>query len=142
MDNPILAPAAILILWSILVLLWMAVGRLKAMKTLGMDLSKAPAGGRGHEVDAKVPPPVAWRSHNYTHLMEQPTLFYAVVAILAISGAGAGINVTLAWGYVALRIAHSIWQTTINTIPIRFLLFLLSTLCLLALAVNAVMATI
>jgi hypothetical protein len=74
--------------------------------------------------------------------MEQPTIFYAVVAILAIAGAGAGINAQLAWAYVIIRIAHSLWQALVNTVPVRFSLFLVSTGCLLVLAINAVRATI
>jgi len=83
-----------------------------------------------------------WKSHNFTHLMEQPTLFYAAVAILALAGAGEGLNTQLAWGYVAIRIIHSLWQATVNTIPVRFGLYLLSTICLVALAVNAIRATL
>ena len=123
MNSPILAPAAVLILWSMVILVWMAGTRLPAMSKIGMDLSKAPPGGRGVDIDPNVPPTVAWKSHNYAHLMEQPTLFYATVGILALAGAGAGLNTTLAWAYVGLRILHSLWQVLVNTIPIRFGLF-------------------
>lgn len=142
MNAPILAPAAVLVLWSIVMLFWMAGTRLPAMSKVGMDLSKAAPGGRGQDIDPVVPPSVAWKSHNYAHLMEQPTIFYAAVVILTLAGAGTGLNVTLAWGYAGIRIVHSIWQATINTIPIRFVLFLLSSLCLTVLAVNAVRATL
>lgn len=142
MNSPILAPAAVLILWSMVILVWMAGTRLPAMSKIGMDLSKAPPGGRGVDIDPNVPPTVAWKSHNYAHLMEQPTLFYATVGILALAGAGAGLNTTLAWAYVGLRILHSLWQVLVNTIPIRFGLFLLSSICLFALAINAVRATL
>lgn len=142
MNSPILAPAAVLILWSMVILVWMAGTRLPAMSKIGMDLSKAPSGGRGVDIDPNVPPTVAWKSHNYAHLMEQPTLFYATVGILALAGAGAGLNTTLAWAYVGLRILHSLWQVLVNTIPIRFGLFLLSSICLFALAINAVRATL
>ena len=74
--------------------------------------------------------------------MEQPTLFYAVVAILALAGAGDGLNAQLAWGYAGLRIAHSLWQSLVNTIPVRFTLFLASSLCLTVLAINAVRVTL
>lgn len=142
MNSPILAPAAVLILWSMVILVWMAGTRLPAMSKIGMDLSKAPPGGRGVDIDPNVPPTVAWKSHNYAHLMEQPTLFYATVGILALAGAGAGLNTTLAWAYVGLRILHSLWQVLVNTIPIRFGLFLLSSICLFALAISAVRATL
>ena len=142
MQYPILAPAAVLVLWSLIMLMWMAATRLPAMSKIGMGLNKATPGGRGADIDPNLPPIVAWKSHNYAHLMEQPTLFYATVGILALVGQGSGLNVTLAWSYVGIRIAHSLWQALVNTIPIRFGLFLLSTICLFALAVNAVRATL
>ena len=142
MDKTILAPAAILALWSLIMLIWLVATRLPAMAKVGMDLSTAAPGGRGQEIDQVVPPSVAWKSHNYTHLMEQPTLFYAVVGILTFAGASGGVNTLLAWGYVGLRIAHSLWQATINTIPVRVSLFLLSSALLIALSVHAVIATL
>jgi hypothetical protein len=87
-----------------------------------------------------MPAKVNWKSHNYTHLMEQPTIFYPAVLIIAVMGAS-GIDVMLAWAYVGLRIVHSLWQGLINTIPVRVSLFLLSSLALLALAIRAVLAT-
>lgn len=142
MNSPILAPAAVLVLWSIIMLFWLAATRLPAMTKAGIDLKTAPPGGRGIDLEPVLPPKLNWISHNYTHLMEQPTLFYAVVGILAIAGAGDGINATLAWAYVGLRILHSLWQALVNVTSIRFLLFLISTLCLLVLAINAVRVTL
>ncbi len=143
MNSPILAPAAVLVLWSLIMLIWMALTRFPAIAKSGMDIKATPPGGRGSDLDAVLPPSVNWKSHNYTHLMEQPTIFYATVAILALSGGGDGINLTLAWAYTAVRIAHSIWQATVNTImPVRFGLFLLSTIRLFIMAVNAVRITL
>jgi hypothetical protein len=69
--------------------------------------------------------------------MEQPTLFYAIALTLALMGMGSGINYWLAWGYVGLRVVHSIVQSTVNIVPIRFTIFLLATLCLAALTLHA-----
>lgn len=140
MQAQVLTPAAVLVLWSIVMLFWMAGTRLPALKQLG-GLGKAKPGGRGQDLEGVLPDEINWKAHNYAHLMEQPTLFYATVAILAILGAGA-LDVALAWAYVALRIVHSIWQSTVNRVPVRFSLFLLSTLCLAALALRALGATI
>jgi uncharacterized MAPEG superfamily protein len=142
MHSPILAPAAVLVLWSLLVLFWLAATRLPGMSKAGIDLKTAPPGGRGVDLEPVLPPKLNWISHNYTHLMEQPTLFYAVVAILALSDAGGGLNAKLAWAYVGLRIIHSLWQALINITAIRFLIFLLSTICLFILAVHAVLITL
>lgn len=142
MESSILAPAAVLVLWSLMMLIWMAATRFPAMAKAGIDLKAAPPGGRGVDLEPVLPARTNWISHNYTHLMEQPTIFYAVVMILALSGHGEGVNATLAWGYVWLRIAHSLWQALFNITMIRFLIFLAATSCLLALAINAVRATV
>ena len=139
---PIHAPAAVLVLWSLLVLLWMTVTRFSAFAKAGLKLNEAERGTRYIEVEPMMPPKVNWKSHNYTHLLEQPTLFYAVVAVLALAGAGDGINVTLAWAYVGIRVVHSLWQALVNIVPVRAALFTLSTLCLLALSINAVRVTL
>ncbi len=141
MDTVLLAPAAVLVLWSMVMLFWMAGTRLPAMKKLGVGLSGAP-GGRGQDIDPAVPPQVAWKSHNYAHLMEQPTIFYAAVVILTLAGATSVLMQGLAWGYVIIRIMHSIYQATVNKVNIRFLMFAVSSLCLLVLAISAVIATL
>jgi hypothetical protein len=141
-NSPILAPAAVLVLWSLVMLVWVMLTRFPAMAKTGIDLSNAAPGGRGADLEAVLPREVTWKAHNFTHLMEQPTLFYAVVGILALSGVGSGINLTLAWAYVGLRIMHSVWQATVNRIPVRFGLFLIASICLIALAINAVRATL
>jgi len=142
MSAPILAPAAMLVLWSMVVLFWVMGTRMPAFKQAGVNLAESPPGGRYQDVQDAMPERVNWKSHNYTHLMEQPTLFYAVVVVLAVAGDTSVLNTNLAWAYCGLRVLHSLWQGLFNTIPVRFLLFLLSSLCLLALAVNAVRLTV
>ena len=139
MHSPILQPVVALAGWTLVMLLWLVARRLPAMKAMGVDLSKT-IGGRGGDLEGRVEPRVTWPAHNYAHLVEQPTLFYAVALVLAVAGAGFGLNLWLAWAYVLLRVAHSIWQVTVNRVSIRFLLFAASTLCLLALTVHAAIA--
>jgi len=139
---PILAPAAVLVFWSLIVLLWMTATRFPAFAKAGLKMGEAEPGSRYVDVESIMPTKVNWKSHNYTHLMEQPTIFYAAVVILALAGEGSGINASFAWAYVGIRVVHSIWQATINIIPVRVTLFTLSTLCLWVLAFNAVRATL
>ncbi len=139
---PILAPAAALILWSLIVLLWVTATRFPALAKARPKLREVRGVSRYQDIEHLIPPRVNWKSHNYTHLMEQPTLFYAVVAVLALAGEGSGINVSLAWAYVGLRVVHSLWQGLVNRLPVRIALFTLSTLCLLGLSINAVRVTI
>lgn len=138
----LLAPAVVLVIWTLVMLGWMAATRLPAMKAAKVGFEHSPPGGRGQDLEGVLPPQVAWKSHNHTHLHEQPTLFYAVIAILALLGAATTLNIVLAWAYVGLRIAHSIWQATVNVVSTRFLLFIASTICLGVLAVNALIAAL
>lgn len=129
--NPLLAPVVALVAWTLVMLVWLAVAR--APKMSGRPI---PTGARGEDMESGSH---NWPAHNYAHLHEQPTLFYAIVLALVAMGDGAEINLMLAWAYVALRIIHSLWQATVNVVKIRFLLFALSTLCLIGLTVHAAM---
>ena len=140
--NPLLGPVAILVLWSLVVLAWLIATRLPAFTKAGITLATAPRGSRYADVEQDMPERVNWVSHNYTHLMEQPTLFYAVIAVLVLSGDTSGVSVAAAWAYTVLRIAHSLWQGLVNVIPVRVVLFALSTLSLWVLAINAVRRTV
>ena len=141
MQAQILAPAAVLVAWSLVMLIWMAVTRLPAMSKAMGGFKNAQPGGRGQNLEGVLDDRIQWKSHNYTHLMEQPTLFYAVVVILAIMGPYPH-DALFAWGYVMLRIIHSVWQSTVNVVSVRFTLFLLSTICLVVLTVHTVMLTV
>ena len=141
MQAHILTPAAVLVCWSLVMLLWMILTRFPALAKAGIDLSKAAPGGRGGSLDGILPGKTNWKAHNFTHLMEQPTIFYPAVLILAVMGPSKG-DVWLAWAYVILRIAHSLWQALVNTIPVRASLFFISTFVLIALAIRAVMVTV
>jgi hypothetical protein len=143
MNGSMLAPAAALVLWSMIMMLWMTATRFPALAKLGGGgVGRAGPGLRYQDIENQIEPRINWKSHNYTHLMEQPTIYYPAVIILHVVGAATTLNLTLAWGYVGLRVAHSIWQATVNRLPVRIALFTLSSLCLLGLAINAVRATL
>lgn len=142
MPENLLAPGAVLALWTLVMLTWAGVARFKAFSKVGIDLKAAPPGGRGADLEGVLPPLTNWKSHNYTHLCEQPTLFYAVIIFLHLSGGSTDLTRGLAWAYVVLRIVHSFWQSTVNRVPVRFIIFTVATLCLFALAALAVIATL
>jgi hypothetical protein len=135
--SPILAPVVALVAWTLVMLVWLAIARRRAFAAMGISWGTIPRGSRGANLDGKAPDEAQWPAHNYNHLMEQPTIFYAIALTLAMMGMGHGINLWLAWGYVALRIVHSIVQSTINIVPVRFTIFVLATICLLGLTVHA-----
>jgi hypothetical protein len=131
-----LAPVIALVGWTLVVQIWMYATRFPAMKRKGISL-KGRVGGRPGILDGVVEDHVQWKAHNYNHLMEQPTLFYAVAISLALLGGDAPLDLTLAWAYVLLRIAHSLVQATTNVILYRFLLFSLASIALLGLTIHA-----
>ena len=136
MYSPILAPVVALVAWTLVMMLWMIVTRFAAMRRKGISL-KGRVGSRSGSLEGVIEDEVNWKSHNHTNLHEHPTLFYAIAMSLSLMYFGGGINLYLAWAYVALRIAHSLVQVTVNIVMYRFLLWILSALCLIALTVHA-----
>jgi hypothetical protein len=136
MHSPLLGPIVALVAWTLIVQIWMYATRLPAMRRKGISL-KGRVGSKGGDLDGVLEPQVQWKAHNYNHLLEQPTIFYAIVIALILMGFDAPINVYLAWAYVAFRILHSLVQVTVNLVLYRFLLFIAGSLCLLGLTTHA-----
>lgn len=132
--EPILLPVVCLVIWTLIQLVWMASVRFPAIAAakLGPDAGQSTA-----VLGTQLPKEVQWKADNYNHLLEQPTAFYACALALALAGAGDGLNLYLAWAYVGIRVVHSIVHSTSNKVLVRFGLFLLSSIALLAMAANA-----
>ena len=139
MTQDILAPVMALVLWTLVMWVWLYATRIPAMRKARTRLEpRLPR----DQLLGGLPPEVRWKSDNYNHLMEQPTLFYAAALTLAVIGDADPINVWLAWAYVALRVVHSLVQATTNVILVRFSIFMVSSLVLVMLAVRAAMAVL
>lgn len=138
-STALLGPVVALVAWSLLVLFFLAFTRFSAIKRAGIKVDPK-RGGRGQDLEGVLDPKANWPAHNYAHLMEQPTLFYAIVLTLAVMQFDHPVNVMLAWSYVGIRVLHSIVQIAFNDLRIRFPLFLLSTLVLAALTLHAALA--
>jgi hypothetical protein len=142
MSKDMIAPVLALVIWSLVMLGWAVTTRLGALKSAGIDLANAAPGGRGGDLDRVLPGPAQWPAHNYNHLMEQPTIFYATAIAIAMIGAGDPLNVALAWGYVATRVVHSVYQAKVNVIRVRMILFSICTTLLGILAVRGLLAAL
>ena len=136
-----LGPVVTLVAWTLVMMLWLYATRFPAMKRAGLSL-KGRVGTRGGALDGVVEDQVQWKAHNYNHLMEQPTLFYAIALTLALIDHGGGINLWLAWAYVGLRVAHSLVQATVNVVRWRFLAFAAASIMLVMLTVHAALELI
>lgn len=137
-DTAILQPVVALMAWTMVMWVWMYATRIPAMSaSADIEHPSKLVGTTGASLRAKLPDSVNWKADNYNHLHEQPTLFYAVALTLAMLSHGEGQYALLAWIYVGLRVAHSLVQATANKVMVRFVLFALSSLVLIALIVQA-----
>jgi hypothetical protein len=130
----LLGPVFALIGWTFVMWAWMYATRIPAMQRLKIDPQEAARTGT-----LNLPPEVSRVADNYNHLHEQPTIFYALAIGAQLAGAMDATNVWLAWGYVALRVVHSLVQATVNIVMIRFLIFTIGTLVMFALFVRTAM---
>ncbi|WP_281784247.1 MAPEG family protein [Sinimarinibacterium flocculans] len=137
MSIVMLQPVIALVMWTFIMWLWMYVTRLPAIQKmkLKMDPHVPP-----RDLMNQLPATVRWKADNYNHLFEMPTLFYAVALSLAMLGDATSWSVNLAWTYVTLRVIHSLFQSTVNKIEVRFSIFALSSTVLFALTVRAAIA--
>jgi hypothetical protein len=124
-----------LVAWSLVIWVWMYVQRIPAMQKAGIKPQDARFPG---SLD-KLPDGARQAADNYNHLMEQPTIFYAAALAIQVAGHADGMAVHLAWVYVGLRVLHSLVQTTVNLVAIRFLVFVLSTGVLAAMVIRELM---
>jgi hypothetical protein len=132
-DHGMIAPVVALVIWTLVMWVWLYATRIPAMQKAGIKPGQATKAAMEALPSANV-------ANNYNHLMEQPTLFYAICFALQFMDQTQHINIGLAWAYVVLRIVHSLIQATTNFIPLRFLVFSLASLVLVALTFHAAMA--
>ena len=112
----LLTPVLVLIIWTFIIFLIMAFGRVSFMNN-PQDAAES-KDYRGH-----LPAWVNRTADNYNHLFEQPVAFYAVTLSIALINNFDSLVVQLAWAYVLIRIIHSFVQLTINIVLVRFFLF-------------------
>ena len=138
MPHPILLPALALVCWTLVMWIWLYATRIPAMKAAGLDPARVK---EKKDLDV-LPRKVRQVADNYNHLHEQPVIFYALVFYCHLAGQADSTNVTLAWTYVGFRVAHSLFQALVNFIPVRFVLFALGSLMLMAIAVRSAIAAL
>ncbi|MBN9534574.1 MAG: MAPEG family protein [Alphaproteobacteria bacterium] len=134
----LLTPVLALIILSLIVWIWMYATRIPAMQKARINPQDARFPG---SLDV-LPDSARQVADNYNHLMEQPTIFYALVFYIYLSGGQDTLYIWLAWAYVALRVVHTLIQCTANVVNLRFTVFSLSTLVLMAMAVRAVLVLV
>lgn len=135
MKYALLQPALALVIWTLIIWVWMYATRLPAIFKVRPNFRQIKTGQQLRQV---LPDKTNWVADNYNHLHEQPTVFYMLCVLLYLTNPETSVGLCFAWAYVALRIAHSLWQILINQVNGRFALFSLSTFMLIAMSVLAV----
>jgi len=128
-----LAPVLALIIWTLLIWVLMYARRIPAMQAakIDPDTAKSPDG----KWKEQLPLSVQASAHNYNHLLEQPTIFYALMFYITLTEQISAPIYYAAWAYVALRVLHSFIQVSSGKVIIRFALFSLSTLALIGMVI-------
>lgn len=128
-----LAPVLALIIWTLLIWVLMYARRIPAMQAARIhpDTAKSPDGAWKE----KLPLSVQASAHNYNHLLEQPTIFYALMFYITLTAQMSAPIFYAAWAYVALRVLHSFIQVSSGKVMLRFAVFSLSTLALIAMVI-------
>ena len=133
----LIAPVIALVCWTLAVMIWLGYERVRNINRLKLSPD---AGKFARDLNALMPDRAKQVSDNYMHLMEQPTLFYAVCFSLQFLGQGEHpVNIGFAWGYVSIRVLHTLVHSTFSDVRIRFFLFLLSSVFLVGLVTHAVL---
>jgi len=135
MNHPILQPILALVLWTFVLWFWLYITRLPAMQRAGIDARKI----KNREDLDVLPQSARQVAHNYNHLHEQPTIFYALLIYTHLMGLGDSTNTVLAWAYVGARVVHSLIQCTSNYVPLRFVVFAVGSFFLMAIGIRDVM---
>ena len=89
------------------------------------------------KVQAKLTGAARQTSDNFDNLLEVPLLFYALAAVLALSGVVSGLYVVCAWIFFVFRCLHSLVHCTYNNVMHRFLCYLVATIAFLVMLVAA-----
>ena len=132
----IIRPAIVLALFTLAILLLMAIRRVRssqAKETTEDDY-------RFGESD-RVPPSVSVVNRNYMNLLELPVLFYTISLLILILQKSDTVFVGLAWTYVALRIVHSTVHLTYNRVLHRLLIFAASNVVLIVMWLRVLFMT-
>ncbi len=125
-----LTPVLALIVLTLLVWVGMYATRIPAMQKAGIS----PQSARHPGSLSGLPSSARQVADNYNHLLEQPTIFYALVFYIVLIGHSDGMYIYMAWAYVGLRVVHTLVQCTVNHVTTRFFVFALSTIVLMVMA--------
>ena len=121
----ILIPMIALVAWTLAILMMIPIRRFRAASQ-GLVTWADFALGESE----RVPPEACLPNRNYMNLLQLPVLFYVGCITTYVTGLVNVVVVALAWGYVVLRIAHSLVHVSYNNVQHRFRIFAASNVVL------------
>ena len=120
-------PVITQIILTFIVYMLLPIAKSRVLKTTEIDITR-----RALHNDAW-PDSVLKISNNVQNQFESPVLFYALCFMLWALNTVSLIAISVAWGYVALRVVHVFVHTGSNEIPVRKKVFMASTALLMVL---------
>ena len=125
--KPILLPLLVQVLLTFAVWVYMFAWRIPEIARKGIDPQRLQDRASAHELL----PDSANASNNLKNLFELPILFYTAILLSLVLMIQDPLLVQLAWGFVILRIVHSVIHCTYNNVNHRFAAYAVSALFLL-----------
>lgn len=125
--KPILIPLLVQVLLTFLVWIYLYAWRIPEIRRKKIDPQRLKDRATAHQLL----PDSASASNNLKNLFELPVLFYTAVLLSLVLMIQDPALVQLAWGFVLLRIVHSVVHCTYNNVNHRFVAYALSSLFLL-----------
>ena len=133
MRNPaVLYPMFALAAWTLVVLLLIPIARVRSARRREVVVDDFKYGE-----SAAVPPAVSIPNRNFMNLLELPMLFNVVCIVLYVTAGASTATIALAWGFVGLRIVHSLIHLSYNHVVHRLAAFSASNVALVMLWVTA-----
>ena len=130
----IILPAALLAVYTLIILFLMAMKRKRAAKDGSVD----PKYFRLYQGDGLTDELQLWNRH-FNNLLETPILFYFATIIAVITHQVTTLIVTICWIYFAMRMLHSWIHLNGNRVMNRFMVFGLSAFSLLVLWITLIL---
>lgn len=125
--KPLLIPLLVQVFLTFLVWFYLFARRIPEIMNKRIDVDRLKDRAEGH----RLLPDSAAASNNLQNLFELPVLFYLGVVVALVLLVTDPLLVALAWGFVGLRVVHSLIHCSYNNVNHRFAVYLASSLLLL-----------
>jgi hypothetical protein len=127
--NPILMPLLVMVFLTFLVWIYLFALRIPEIKRRGIDPESLKDRAEAH----KLLTTSAAASNNLKNLFEMPVLFYVAAMLAVLLLIQDTLLIRLAWGFVIMRVIHSVVHCSYNRVMHRFIAYFVSCLFLLLL---------